>query len=237
MDGWGGPRLLTSYDSERRSVAYSNLANVMRATEEVATPLFRSAGEYGDVLIADTAEGENARGELAKTIDKGHWLHNQQGKILGLRYNDSPIVVHEHDSKEPPNSTTDYFPSTWPGARPPHVLLGRSYGLRPSTKQPIFDRFGKGYTLIEFYTESPRSEDSELVMKFEQEALRMNIPLEIVHIIDDPLARKLWERDVVLIRPDGHVAWRCPADFAGWSVDDGGDVDVGEILRHVSGHK
>jgi FAD-dependent monooxygenase len=197
----------------------------MRATEEVAMPMFRSAGEYGEVLIADTTEGEKARSTLAKTLDKGHWLHSQQGKILGLRYNDSPIIAHEPNGKEPPHNTTDYFPSTWPGVRPPHVLLG-------SRKTPIFDHFGKGYTLIEFYTDSARSEDSELVMKFELEARRMNIPLEVVHVIDDSHARKIWERDVVLIRPDGHVAWRCSPD---WSEEDWMDVDVGHILRHVSG--
>ena len=200
-------------------------------------PMFRSAGEYGDVLIVDTVDGEKARGELAKTLDKGHWLHNQQGKILGLRYNDSPIIVHEPDGKEPPHNTTDYFPSTWPGARPPHVLLGRSYGLCGNNNTSIFDRFGKGYTLVEFHTDSTRNEHSEPVMKFEKEARRMNIPLEVVHIIDDPHARKIWERDVVLIRPDGHVAWRCSPDFAGWSGEDGDDIDVGDILRHVSGHK
>ena len=230
LDGWGGPQLLASYDSERRPVAHSNLGNVMRATEEIAMPMFRSAGEYGDVLMVDTVDGEKARGELAKTLDKGHWLHNQQGKILGLRYNDSPIIVRELTGKEPRHNTTEYFPSTWPGVRPPHVLLG-------SRKTPIFDCFGKGYTLVEFRTDSARYKYSGLVMRFEKEAQRMNIPLEVVHIIDDPHARKIWERDVVLIRPDGHVAWRCSPDFAGWSGEDGDDIDVGDILRHVSGHK
>lgn len=193
-------------------------------------PMFRSAGEYGEALVADSAEGNAARSELAKQLEKGHWLHNQQGKILGLRYNDSPIVVHERDGKEPPQNTTDYFPSTWPGVRPPHVLLTRS------RKIPISDRFGKGFTLIEFCTDSPRSEDSVLVMKFEEEARRMNIPLEVVHVVNEPHVRKLWERDLVLIRPDGHVAWRCSPDFAGWSDDNREDISVGNILRHVSGY-
>lgn len=113
LDGWGGEGLLNSYDAERRPVAHSNLANVMRATAEVAAPMFGSARKFGDVIVADTLEGEKVRTELGQTLDKGHWLHNQQGKILGLRYNDSPVIVHEPDGKEPPHNTTDYFPSTW----------------------------------------------------------------------------------------------------------------------------
>lgn len=220
LEGWGGPGLLTSYDAERRPVAYSNLANVMRATGEVAAPMFGAARQYGDRLIANTQEGEDARKELAEVLGKGHWLHNQQGKILGLRYNDSPIIAHEPDGKEPPHNSTDYFPSTWPGVRPPHVLLQHR-------KMPIFDTLGKGYTLIDFDTRSGITE------RFAKEAKKMGIPFKAVDIPDDPNARKLWERDLVLIRPDGHVAWRfSPAG----SAENVKGIDVEGVLRHVSGN-
>ena len=181
--------------------------------------MFGAAREYGDLLIADTAEGEVKRKELAQVLDKGHWLHNQQGKILGLRYNDSPIIVHEPDEKEPPHNTTDYFPSTWPGVRPPHVLVENG-------ETPIFDLFRKGYTLIYF------AEDKKLATNFTAAAQRLHIPLDVVRLPNEANARRLWERDAVLIRPDGHVAWR--SSETGSSAD-AKSIDVERVLKHVSG--
>lgn len=192
----------------------------MRATGEVAAPMFGAARQYGDTLIADTAEGDRTRKELAATLDKGHWLHNQQGKILGLRYNDSPIVIHEPAGKEPPHNTTDYFPSTWPGVRPPHVVL-------EDDKKPIFDTFGKGYTLIDF------SSESQLADAFVDAAERLKVPLKVLKLPNESNARKLWERDAVLVRPDGHVAWRCSQTGSGESVR---NVDMSSVLKHVSGN-
>jgi hypothetical protein len=220
LDGWGGPGLLQSYDAERRPVAHNNLANVMRATGEVAAPMFGAAREYGDLLIANTPEGEAKRKDVAQVLDGGHWLHNQQGKILGLRYNHSPIIVHEPGGKEPPHNTTDYFPSTWPGVRPPHVLVEHA-------KTAIFDLFGKGYTLICF------TDDQELANKFAAAAQRTNIPLDVVRLPNEANARRLWERDAVLVRPDGHVAWRL-SEAA--SSEDGKRIDVEGVLKHVSGN-
>lgn len=182
--------------------------------------MFRAAGEYGDVLIADSTEGEFARKELAKTLDKGHWLHNQQGKILGFRYNDSPIVIHEPNSTEPAHNTTDYFPSTWPGVRPPHFILENGKGS-------IFDTFGKGYTLVDF------TRGSDLAKSFDKEAKRMGIPFDVVELPNEANARRLWEQDVVLIRPDGHVAWRSLPAESNRGLN---GVDVAGILKHVSGN-
>ena len=43
------------------------------------------------------------------------------------------------------------------------------------------------------------------------------MPLRVIAIADPDIAA-LYERKLVLVRPDGHVAWRgdaCPADVAG----------------------
>jgi FAD-dependent monooxygenase len=39
-------------------------------------------------------------------------------------------------------------------------------------------------------------------------AARRNIPLKPVHLQDEDHVRAIWERNIVLVRPDRHVAWR-----------------------------
>jgi hypothetical protein len=41
-------------------------------------------------------------------------------------------------------------------------------------------------------------------------AEQRGVPLEIVNI-DDPAIAHVYERPLVLVRPDGHVAWRASA--------------------------
>jgi len=75
--------------------------------------------------------------------------------------------------------------------RPPSVHLADGRAL--------FDLFGKGLTLLRF-----TDIDVEPVV---EAARQRGVPLEVVDV-RDPHARGLYERDLVLIRPDQHVAWR-----------------------------
>ena len=38
-------------------------------------------------------------------------------------------------------------------------------------------------------------------------AKQVGLPLEVVNL-NEPKVREIYERDFVLVRPDGHVAWR-----------------------------
>lgn len=52
------------------------------------------------------------------------------------------------------------------------------------------------------------------IESFETEARRQGLPLE-THAFDDPEIVTMYEKSFVLVRPDGHVAWRgdeLPAD-------------------------
>ena len=61
---------------------------------------------------------------------------------LGARYDGSPIVVEDGD---PPADRLDrYTPSGVPGGRAPHYWPGQGRG----TGDSLFDRFGKGFTLL-----------------------------------------------------------------------------------------
>jgi hypothetical protein len=37
-------------------------------------------------------------------------------------------------------------------------------------------------------------------------------------VVNDPHARACWQRDLVLVRPDHHVAWRGDAAPADWDA-------------------
>lgn len=90
-------------------------------------------------------------------------------------------------------SVSQYVPTARPGSRAPHAWLaeGRS----------TLDLFGKGFVLLAFG--SAAGDASPIV-----EAARVRgMPLKMVAIEDSAIA-KLYERRLVLVRPDGHVAWR-----------------------------
>jgi hypothetical protein len=221
LSGWGGPRLLESYDVERRPVAHSNAAMVNKAAVEVGMPLLTAAHRIGvATLLANDEAGRKARVDLGQDTDKGHWLHNQVNKILGYRYT-SPIILQDEDAADAPgleDEVTKYVPTTWPGGRPPHVFL-------TDGKTSIFDRFGTGFSLVDF------TSSGELGKTFSAVSNELAIPLKVVHLPQERHARDMWERDVVLVRPDGHVAWRSSLSE---EITLGVEA-VATILRKVSG--
>jgi FAD-dependent monooxygenase len=197
LKGWGGDILLDSYNKERRPVAELNTAMVVKGVMEVVIPWTTKGQKLGfDNLIADTEKGLCARDELRNTILPGHWLHEQTGTVMGYRYNGSPIVVVDPSTPEPQTSITEYIPSTWPGARAPHVFLSDG-------KTSIFDTYGPDFNIVDFTTAGETSK------AFISVAKSQGIPITAVHLPREAHCRQIWERDVVLVRPDGFVAWRC----------------------------
>jgi hypothetical protein len=71
--------------------------------------------------------------------------------------------------------------------------------LRPGVS--ILDLFGRNHVLLRF------GEDAPDAAPLREAALNRGMPLD-VHTIDNDDAAKLYERKLVLVRPDGYVAWR-----------------------------
>jgi 2-polyprenyl-6-methoxyphenol hydroxylase-like FAD-dependent oxidoreductase len=107
------------------------------------------------------------------------------GVHLGYRYEGSPLIVPD-GTAAPPMESASYAPTARPGHRAPHGWLadGRS----------TLDLFGRGFVLLRFGVNPPRAEFPGL-------------PLNVADIDDEKIAA-LYERRLVLVRPDGHVAWR-----------------------------
>jgi FAD binding domain len=198
LNGWGGDDLLNSYCKERRAVAELNTAMVEKGVMEVVIPWTVKTQEVGlENLIADGEQGQRAREALRETILPGGWLHEQTGTVMGYRYNGSPIVIEDVSVSEPATSVTEYIPSTWPGARAPHVFLSDG-------KTSVFDLYGPYFSIVDFTAAGEASQGFVAV------AGKFRIPITAIHLPNESHCRAIWERDIVLVRPDGFVAWRCP---------------------------
>ncbi|KAK3678477.1 hypothetical protein LTR78_001774 [Recurvomyces mirabilis] len=194
----GGTDLLRSYELERKPVAERNVARSgdhFKTHADLQTLLTRDGSDPNHV----DEDTEKAR-ETRVKVDEHYQEHDGENKDFGIemgyRYK-SHIIVPDKDSPplaEPEWKPSAYTPTTWPGGRPPHLFLSHGGAL--------FDELGKDWTLLTFDDNAPGEE--HLVTA----ASKLSIPLKIVSLSHEALAKRLYERNLVLLRPDQHVAWR-----------------------------
>jgi 2-polyprenyl-6-methoxyphenol hydroxylase-like FAD-dependent oxidoreductase len=195
LDGWGGPKLLDSYDAERRPAGARNV--------RMATEYYEGQAQFSEGLAAiddDSPEGDALRERVGPQV-MAHMgrVFRTLGLQIGYRYEGSPLCVAD-GSPQPPDDPSSYVATARPGARAPHVVLrnGRS----------TLDLFGKGFVLLRL-----RGGDASV---FERAAAAQRLPLEVV-TLEEPEVLDAYGNAFVLVRPDGHVAWRgdsLPADAA-----------------------
>jgi 2-polyprenyl-6-methoxyphenol hydroxylase-like FAD-dependent oxidoreductase len=190
VQGWGGPGLLDSYEIERRPVG---LRNINQAYTGHADNRDRPSHPE---IAKDTAEGARARARMKEQI-----LTSQpamvltDGIALGYRYDPSPVVWPD-GTPPTPDTISAYVPTARPGSRAPHAWLGEG--------RSMIDLFGSGFVLLRFGPDAPESDTIKAAFD------RRKVPLQVVAIANPEIAR-LYEQKLVLVRPDGHVAWRSDA--------------------------
>ena len=207
ISGWGGDGLLASYQEERRQVAWRNSQRSMLNSDTIDFVM----SQVPDGIEDDTDDGEKKRRDLRKNI---RWMarqFNSAGAHLGHRYAGSPIIVTDN-SLEPPDDLSTVQQSTWPGARAPHAWL--------DNHTSTLDWFGEKFMII--YTGSMATDADALMAVFKDHAIPVGSSQ-----IKDPHIQTLYERPLVLVRPDGHVAWR------GQAFPD----DADSLIRQISGHQ
>lgn len=205
LGGWGGQRLLDCYEAERRPVGARNVAASRTAWQGRRT--WRSM--WGPHLREDSARGHEARRRLAAVADREQRKSNDLlGIELGYRYVDSPLIWPESGDGPDPDSFA-YTPTTCPGARLPHVWTAPGVALH--------DRIGDGYTLLRL--RAGAADTGELIRSFRG----LGAPLTVLDVRSDA-ARALYGHDLLLLRPDLHVAWR------------GNDAPPRELAALVTGH-
>ena len=187
QQGWGGGALLGSYTAERHPVA---LRNVTEASGNLGRMLSPPAHpELLDPTPAAAALREKVGRDLAEAMQR-EW--RTLGVHLGYFYENSPICVP--DGTPPPSlDPSVYVQTTRPGSRAPHVW--RADGTS------TLDLIGRGFVLLRLGADV--SDTSAL----EAAAARAGLPLA-VEGIGEPEIVRAYERALVLVRPDGHVAWR-----------------------------
>ena len=202
--GWGGPELLATYETERRPIALRNTRFARAMAESIGRI------ELPADLEDDGEAGSAARAALGERLYRHAATEfDIPGIHLGVFYSGSPIVVP--DGTPPPRDDWHHYtPGAAPGARAPHAWLEDGVS--------VFDRFGRDFTLLRF--------DGGIDARpFEAAARRHGVPLSVVDVSSDE-ARDLYARDLALVRPDHHVAWRgnVPPD------------DTDALLARVAGH-
>jgi 2-polyprenyl-6-methoxyphenol hydroxylase-like FAD-dependent oxidoreductase len=208
VKGWGGAKLLRSYSIERKPVAE-------RAINEASGNLKRmlAARKEGppEAAFQPGAEGDAARkkyGDWYTALMKREWYSS--GIHLGFNYNHSPVVCPD-GTPAPPDEVSNYIQTARPGHRAPHAWLkdGRS----------TLDLFGRGFVLLSFAGNRP------VGAAFAEAARTKGVPLEVIDLGGEAEVRALYGAAYVLVRPDGHVAWR----------GDGMPDSVGDVIDTVRG--
>ncbi|MDP2357781.1 MAG: FAD-dependent monooxygenase [Beijerinckiaceae bacterium] len=188
IKGWGGPKLLPSYEFERRQIGDRNVGASRYASQ--GRRKWRSMWKPN--IDEDTPAGQQTREVLTMIADIEQRKTNEMiGAELGYRYVDSPIIMDIPGGPE--HLFREYIPNTWPGSRLPNVWVGDG--------SPIQDNIPEGYTILRLG--NTKADSSGLAKAF----AALGAPISTLEV-PDRVAREVYGFDLILLRPDLHIVWR-----------------------------
>jgi len=188
LQGWADPAILNAYEAERLPIT----EQVSRFAMDMAGKVLGQRRTVPDEIEHPGAAGDAVRNQVGQAA---YDLNVQQyccgGLNFGYFYDRSPIIAY--DGAEPPAYTmADFTPSTVPGCRAPFSTLPDG--------RPVYDALGPAYTLLRL--------DSDIEIAPLVEAMRDGgVPLEVVDLQTGD-SQHLYDRKLILVRTDQHVAWR-----------------------------
>jgi len=236
--GWAGADLLATYEDERRPIGVTNTAHALRSffqNHEVDKALgfgAESSPEQGWEQLAtyfsNTVEGSVLHARVQEAVRSKRYAYQALALEIGFGYDEGALIPDPRGWVPPTavDPVCDYIPSTRPGRRVPHIWLARA-GQQVST---VDLPGGTSFVLLV---------NEDAVWRRAVNRMRSvypDIPVELIVIggseCDDEGAweqfREVDDDGAVLVRPDGHVAWRrtgAPAD------DDDLVQVIADILR------
>lgn len=218
LSGQAGPKLLESYEAERQPVAFLNTAQSFRnaksmnlrgeakpfnASQQTIDEIERRSRPTGVHSIAEQLEDENER-EMMEVLEHGAAL----GQEMGYAYTSAVIVP---DGKERPStSISNYVPSASPGCRAPHLWIANG------SKRPIMWEFESDFVLLTSTDGGAwRDAAAQLGERFSVRSIGIGSGLDAEAV--DASFESLYDiasDGAVLVRPDGHVAFRSHGSVA-----------------------
>ena len=133
------------------------------------------------------------------------WSVDLRDVELGYRYTGSPVISHAGGTQP-----TGFAPTTWPGARLPHLWLDDG--------NPLHDVLGGGFTLLRIQAAGgpgpgmPAAPADRGTVVFARELAaefgRRGAPLDLVEVTSAAAQAVYPGHRLLLVRPDLHVAWR-----------------------------
>ncbi|MEG9862735.1 MAG: FAD-dependent monooxygenase [Parvularculales bacterium] len=221
IKGQAGEKLLDSYSQERAPIAKQIVTRANQSIGEFG-PIFEALGMDGgtdiekikasmDVRCNPGPEGEKQRAALRDAIAFKKYEFDAHGVDMNQRYKSGAIVTG--GQMEPGfelDAELHYQPTTWPGARLPHVwVFDRDTGAQVST----LDLCGQGlFTVItgiggEAWCKAADALADPLGLPIRSHVIGPRQKY-IDHIGDWSSASEISDTGCLLVRPDQHVAWR-----------------------------
>ena len=189
LNGWGGPNLLASYEIERRQVGVRNV----EASRQASRGRRAWRAMWRPEIRDQTPAGEAARAALARVADVEQRKSNEMiGAELGYGYRGSPVICEE-PGEGPPDDFMNYVPTTWPGARLPHVWLADGAAIQ--------DMIPDGYVLLRLGRAAADAQPLKHAFA------SCGAPFSVLDIAGER-PREVYGCDLLLLRPDMHIVWR-----------------------------
>ncbi|WP_326594735.1 FAD-dependent monooxygenase [Streptomyces sp. NBC_01803] len=187
LAGWGGERLLDSYEAERKPVAEASLR---KSHEDLRRTLNH---QLPPEIVQDGPAGDRAREALSAQLLRAGIQREFDAPASHFAYRYRSDLVLPDPTEE---DTERWSDSPLPGGRAPHAWLGPG--------RSTLDLFGEGFALL---CAGPSADARAGAERLRRAFAARAVPLTVTEIHDAPAARLL-RRPYVLVRPDGHVAWR-----------------------------
>ena len=189
LNGWGGGKLLETYDIERQPVGERVSQSAMDNTYSLrnVAEVFNKLPPLGH----DASKEERLqRGQLAYNLSYPEW--NIIGVALDQRYDTSPIIVNDGWESAAYHGTK-YWPHACPGHRAPHLWLNDG--------SPLLDHLGNDFTLLDIEA------GEENVQGLLAAAHRVGLPLKRLQL-SASVARTKYPAEITIVRPDQYIAWQ-----------------------------